>query len=541
MEPLGISLLVVVLLLSLVNFAVLIRFLGAANHTAETLDTLQKNETAKMEQLGLLGKIDETLANSAKSITASTALDVQQILSVVEELQQATHTLQENTARTQWERLSSEIAEVRGVVGELQPVGSVVQQLNGEFRTLQDRVVEASTQDSSNELQQFRDNFEALNQAVHGLTPAKLDDIHRVHDHLNEVKDTILQAASQSGSPADVSQIRGELEELRRAVQEMSPAKLDDIYKVHDHLNEVREALLQATGSRTAPTEDGPHIQGQLEELRRVVQEMSPAKLDDIHKVHGHLDEVKETLLQTSHPQSTPVDDLSEIREQLQELRQAVQEMSPAKLDDIRELHGRLDEVKETVLHASSQLNNRLDDALRTWNERFAQFQERSQTPDHQTQVMAGSTSEPGTCEATPEEDSTCNFLAEPATSTTPYWLPEDFRVYIDPNTHAVGNNPLEGYEERTLPTVNRYTGEDGGYLAIYSHDASKAVYSVADDIYVVGQVRLKGHYAGRIFHPEGYENMDIGSLDEFKQLAREVFDIEGWAGGDTGAWFGLE
>ncbi|MBK1986974.1 hypothetical protein A0J48_005370 [Sphaerospermopsis aphanizomenoides BCCUSP55] len=97
-----------------------------------------------------------------------------------------------------------------------------------------------------------------------------------------------------------------------------------------------------------------------------------------------------------------------------------------------------------------------------------------------------------------------------------------------------------QGVEERILPTVNQYTGADGGYVAFYSRDPAKAVYSVGGDIYVVGQIRLKGRYIGSIFHPEGYENQDISAVPEFKALCRQTFGVEGWAGGDTGGWFDL-
>jgi hypothetical protein len=103
------------------------------------------------------------------------------------------------------------------------------------------------------------------------------------------------------------------------------------------------------------------------------------------------------------------------------------------------------------------------------------------------------------------------------------YWLPDDFQV---------GANPL--------PIVNRFTGPRGGYIAMYSRDASKAVYCVGGDIYVVGVVRLEGTYRRRIFHPRGYLNKDISAAQEFKDLCRELFGVEGWAGGDTGGWFGL-
>jgi hypothetical protein len=113
------------------------------------------------------------------------------------------------------------------------------------------------------------------------------------------------------------------------------------------------------------------------------------------------------------------------------------------------------------------------------------------------------------------------------------YWLSEKgFAVGDGGNIDISGAKPL--------PVVNRYRGSDGGYIALYTRDPNKAVYSVGGGIYVVGVVRLKGGYVGRVFHPHGYLNQDISAAQEFKDLCRELFDVEGWAGGDTGGWFHL-
>ncbi|MCB8766602.1 hypothetical protein L2E68_22610 [Planktothrix agardhii 1029] len=128
----------------------------------------------------------------------------------------------------------------------------------------------------------------------------------------------------------------------------------------------------------------------------------------------------------------------------------------------------------------------------------------------------------------------------EPSQSDViPYWLPEDFRVFTsDSGIVGIASGGGQEVEPRILPTVNQYKGADGGYVAFYSRDPAKAVYSVGGGIYVVGQIRLKGRYIGRIFHPEGYLNQDISAVSEFKTLCCKTFGVEGWAGGDTGGWF---
>lgn len=118
--------------------------------------------------------------------------------------------------------------------------------------------------------------------------------------------------------------------------------------------------------------------------------------------------------------------------------------------------------------------------------------------------------------------------------------LSNDSHIYVHEDGNVL-NEPAEGFEQYTLPTLNHYLGEDGGYVAFYTRDEARGIYSIGDGIFVVGLIRLKGRYIGRIFHPEGYEGKDISAAAEFKQMCREAFGVEGWAGGDTGGWFGLE
>ncbi|WP_244329421.1 hypothetical protein [Tolypothrix sp. PCC 7910] len=129
------------------------------------------------------------------------------------------------------------------------------------------------------------------------------------------------------------------------------------------------------------------------------------------------------------------------------------------------------------------------------------------------------------------------------ASQMTDYLLPEDFRVYVS-DEGVVINWAAPGYTEKILPTVNKYTKRDGGYIACYSRNLEGSIYSVGDGIYVMGQIRLQGRYIGRIFHPKGYENKDISAAEEFKTLCNQTFPAArsgGWAGGDTGGWFGIQ
>lgn len=119
--------------------------------------------------------------------------------------------------------------------------------------------------------------------------------------------------------------------------------------------------------------------------------------------------------------------------------------------------------------------------------------------------------------------------------------LPDTFSVYVNGDT--VINHPNNGFMERQLPTVNLYKGYPGCYIACYSRQRDNAVYAVADNMYVLGQVRIAGKYVGRICEPTNFAGKDISAEDVFKSICNDkILQCQGnhcWAGGDTGGWFG--
>jgi hypothetical protein len=121
--------------------------------------------------------------------------------------------------------------------------------------------------------------------------------------------------------------------------------------------------------------------------------------------------------------------------------------------------------------------------------------------------------------------------------------LPEHFTVYVLGDT--VVNWPAPGSRRTTLATCNLYRGPRGGYVACYSHRAVGSAYGVGGSIYVMGQVRLRGDYDGRIFQPDGYRGADISAAPHFKQVCAQALGAcragNCWAGGDTGGWFGIQ
>lgn len=119
--------------------------------------------------------------------------------------------------------------------------------------------------------------------------------------------------------------------------------------------------------------------------------------------------------------------------------------------------------------------------------------------------------------------------------------LPKEFPVYTGP--WGVLNHGKSGGTRTYLPTSNDFSSYPGCYVACYSRNSNGAVYPVGSDIFVKGQVRVKGKYDKRVCQPDGYEYQDISAMQRFKDLCnREVRSCNDcWAGGDTGGWFGIQ
>lgn len=125
---------------------------------------------------------------------------------------------------------------------------------------------------------------------------------------------------------------------------------------------------------------------------------------------------------------------------------------------------------------------------------------------------------------------------------TSPDPLPCRFKVYLN-KEGVVINYPSEGYTRKILPTVNLYLFNPGCYVMCYTNSQDRGIYSVAQDTYTIGQIRVKGEYSGRVCVPFEYNKPDLETSETFKDLCSKTFKCIGsscWAGGDTGAWFGI-
>lgn len=98
-------------------------------------------------------------------------------------------------------------------------------------------------------------------------------------------------------------------------------------------------------------------------------------------------------------------------------------------------------------------------------------------------------------------------------------------------------------YTNDGLKTINNFQGDPGGYIACYSHYKEGSAYAVGENIYVMGRIRVKGHYKDKIFQPFD-EQKDIDKDHASKNLCNHYFPychlIGCWAVYDTGSWFGL-
>ena len=101
-----------------------------------------------------------------------------------------------------------------------------------------------------------------------------------------------------------------------------------------------------------------------------------------------------------------------------------------------------------------------------------------------------------------------------------------------------------------TLHTVNEFVEYPGCYIAAYSHQQQGSAYPVGSDIYVMGQVRVKGSYQQakdgiNICVPRGYTiDSDISAEKVLNQKFSETLsetckNDSCWAGGDTGGFLG--
>lgn len=121
--------------------------------------------------------------------------------------------------------------------------------------------------------------------------------------------------------------------------------------------------------------------------------------------------------------------------------------------------------------------------------------------------------------------------------------LPEEFKVYYSDSV-GISKTSFKGSSEKVIPTVNQFTEVPGCYISCYTNDAKKGLYNIGDNQYLIGQIRVSGHYYGGNCLPKGFENKDVRKAKEFKELCEKNFpekcDKEscGVGASHTAQWF---
>ncbi len=121
--------------------------------------------------------------------------------------------------------------------------------------------------------------------------------------------------------------------------------------------------------------------------------------------------------------------------------------------------------------------------------------------------------------------------------------LPPCFKVYVN-KTNVVKLQPEPDFEIREVPIFNLFLRTPGCYIACLSHNPDKQVYALAEGIYMVGSIRVKGSYESGYCVPDGYESRDIRGDSTITDLCSKSFSCIGnscWGFGQTGGWFGVK
>ena len=117
-------------------------------------------------------------------------------------------------------------------------------------------------------------------------------------------------------------------------------------------------------------------------------------------------------------------------------------------------------------------------------------------------------------------------------------------------NVYATGFDPsnpmLMPGSSRDIVIKNNvdFKGSPACYIACYSYQKQRSIYSIGHNLYVMGNIRVSGTYQGKVCKPTHFEDKDISKEVDFKQLCSKKIKAcksgQCWAGGDTGDGFGI-
>jgi len=122
--------------------------------------------------------------------------------------------------------------------------------------------------------------------------------------------------------------------------------------------------------------------------------------------------------------------------------------------------------------------------------------------------------------------------------------LPTDLKVYLLPDGGATAIKKDSTTNEVTLPTVNSWLADPGCYVTCHTKDETVGVYAVGNGTYVVGQMRIPGHYdKDGMCVTKLKKDEDMATSRRFKYMCNVSFNVpcqreSCWAEAKTGQWF---
>src|SRR5437868_5802912 len=109
------------------------------------------------------------------------------------------------------------------------------------------------------------------------------------------------------------------------------------------------------------------------------------------------------------------------------------------------------------------------------------------------------------------------------AVSPTKAVLPDDLKMYYS-NKAGLSKTNFKGATEKTIPTNNEYTDNPGCYVSCQSKNSKEGIYHVSDNVYMMGQIRVAGHFMNGLCVPKGYESKDLRRSKEFREQCEKSF-----------------
>lgn len=101
--------------------------------------------------------------------------------------------------------------------------------------------------------------------------------------------------------------------------------------------------------------------------------------------------------------------------------------------------------------------------------------------------------------------------------------LPNKIKVYYNEN-NGLSLKPVKGSAEIEIQTSNEFTKNPGCYLFCISKNHKLGLYSVEHKTYMMGQIRVSGHYMNGYCTPTGYGDKDPRKAKEFIEHCEKSF-----------------